>query len=107
MAQGPDPVLTDIQKANNKMKRNFLKEEFKEKYVIDTADSIQQYSYQNPRMLRWLFDHERETKEEETETQRRLIQEFELRKLDMKYFAMLEKGQKAHFLAERNAKSKA
>ena len=50
-------------------------------------------------MLRWLFEQQRETKEEETETQRVLIEAFEKRKMDLKYFAMLEKGQKRHFIS--------
>ena len=58
-------------------------------------------------MLRWLFEQQRETKEYETETQRDLIDAFEKRKMDLKYFAMLEKGQKTHFKSEKNAKKKA
>ena len=75
-----------------------LQQQFKNKYIAETANSIQDFCEQNPRLLKWSFEQMRETVDEENETQRNVIKEFERRKLDTKYFEMLEKREKANFL---------
>ena len=81
-----------------------LQQRFRNQYAQDVADSIQEFSEQNPRVLRWLFDQQIETLEEDNQTQRRLIQEFEKRKLDTKYYEMLEKREKANFMKSNTKK---
>ena len=78
-----------------------LQQQFRNRYITDTADSIQEFCEQNPRLLKWLYEQQRETTEEEEQTQRKVIKEFEVRKLDTKYFEMLEKREKANFLKQR------
>ena len=82
-------MTTKIQRINNAVAEKMLQQEFREKYIIETADTIQEFSDQNPRILRWLFEQQRETAEEDDETRRTVVREWELRKLDTKYFEML------------------
>ena len=83
-----------------------LQQEFREKYIIETADNIQEFSDQNPRILRWLFEQQRETAEEDDETRRTVVKEWELRKLDTKYFQALQKRERKTYNAQRRAKRK-
>ena len=45
-----------------------LQQEFREKYITETSNHIQEFSEQNPRILRWLYEQQRETIEEENLT---------------------------------------
>jgi len=50
-----------------------------------------------PAILKWLYDELQESLEDENETQRNAIQEFEKRKLDYKYFNMIEERERSNF----------
>ena len=59
--------------------------QFQNQFIQNTADLIQEHIENNPRILKWLFDENQHSVEEDHETQRRMIHEFEIRKLDTKY----------------------
>ena len=48
----------------------------------------------HPRVLKWMFDQLDETLMDESVTQRQVIKEFDRRKLDTKYFGMLQSKKK-------------
>ena len=48
----------------------------------------------HPRVLKWMFDQMDETLIDDSVTQRQVIKEFDRRKLDTKYFSMLETKKK-------------
>ena len=103
-ARGTNVLHTKIQQINKEVSQQMLQQQFRNKYIAETADEIQEFAGQNPRILKWLFERQRETTEEENLTQRKVTREFEVRKLDTKYFEMLEKREKANFLkSQRNA----
>jgi len=48
-------------------------------------------------ILKWLFEELQESNEDEYETQRSAILDFEQRKLDYKYFNMIEESERNNF----------
>ena len=48
----------------------------------------------HPRVLKWMFDQLDETLMDDSVTQRQVIKEFDRRKLDTKYFGMLQSKKK-------------
>lgn len=48
----------------------------------------------HPRVLKWMFDQMDETLMEDSLTQRQVIKDFDRRKLDTKYFGLLEPKKK-------------
>ena len=58
---------------------------------------MQALSEYNPAILKWLFDELQESLEDEHESQRTAIGEFEVRKLDYKYFQMIEDRERSNF----------
>ena len=58
---------------------------------------MQQFSDYQPIILKWLFNEQVESLEDENETQRNAIAEFENRKLDYKYFNMIETRERRNF----------
>lgn len=71
---------------------------------MDTADQVQQYSDYAPVILKWLFNEQVESLEEEHETQRIAIADFENRKLDYKYFNMIESRERDNFNKQTKAR---
>ena len=72
----------------------------------DTLDQIQSFSEYNPTILKWLFDENQESLEDENETQRNAINDFEKRKLDYKYFSMIENRERSNFNQQINGRKK-
>ena len=68
--------------------------QFRNDYTLNTANQIQELVENKPRILKWLFDEMQESIEDEDETQRKMIREFEIRKLDTKYHQMLDTREK-------------
>ena len=52
----------------------------------ETMKQVKRYSRYNPTILKWLFDENLESKEDENTTQRNAITEFCQNKYDFKYF---------------------
>jgi hypothetical protein len=48
----------------------------------------------HPRVLKWMFDQLDETLMDDSVTQRQVVKEFDRRKLDTKYFRMLQPKKK-------------
>ena len=66
-------------------------------YNQNTMDQVQSLSDYNPKILKWLFEEQQESLEEENDWQRNAIQDFETRKLDYKYFQMIEDRERSNF----------
>ena len=47
--------------------------------------------------MKWLFDELQESVEDENETLRQAIVDFEQRKLDYKYFKMIEESERSNY----------
>lgn len=74
------------------------------KYIVDTFEQVQSFSDYNPKILKWLFDEQQESLEEENLWQRNAIEDFETRKLDYKYFHMIENRERSNF--QKNVKGR-
>ena len=57
--------------------------------MMAVTNKISNFDYQNPLILNWLFDEEEETRIEDVKTEKIVIKNFELRKLDTKYLKMI------------------
>ena len=68
--RGTDVLSTKIAKFNNKISMEMLQERFRNAHIVETADQIQELSKNDPRAVRWFFDHNRETVEESNLTRR-------------------------------------
>ena len=66
-------------------------------YNQNTMEQVQSLSDYNPKILKWLFEEQQESLEEENDWQRNAIQDFETRKLDYKYFQMIEDRERSNF----------
>ena len=66
-------------------------------YIHDTSDQVQSFADYQPTILKWLFDEQEKSLEDEHETQRNAINDFEVRKLDYKYFNMIENRERKNF----------
>ena len=58
----------------------------RDSYAIDTCEQVQSFVEYQPNILKWLFNEHQESLEDENESQRTAIEEFEKRKLDFRYF---------------------
>ena len=58
---------------------------------------MQDFSGYEPQILKWLFDELQESVEDENETLRQAIVDFEQRKLDYKYFKMIEESERSNY----------
>jgi hypothetical protein len=79
--------------------------DFHSNYVIHTANLVKRFNELPPKVNRWLVEEELRSNYEGSEMQKKSIAEFEVRRLDMKYFALLDKGIKKK--PEKNNKLKA
>ena len=85
-----DPTYTKIDKLLHDVQCKLMEEKFRTDYNLDTAKKVQSFEQMHPRVLKWMFDQMDETLMEESLTQRQIIRDFDRRKLDTKYFGMLE-----------------
>jgi hypothetical protein len=67
-------------------------------------EQIRSFSSYEPSILKWLFDELQESNEDENETQRNAIIDFDRRKLDYKYFNMIETRERSNFNKQMNKK---
>ena len=63
-----------------------------------------EFSNYEPSILKWLFDELQESNEELNETERAAIIDFDRRKLDYKYFNMIETRERNNFNKQINKK---
>ena len=63
----------------------------------DTIEQLNTFSQHRPSLVKELYDELQEQLEDENETQRNAIREFEQRKLDYKYFCMIEERERSNF----------
>ncbi len=63
-----------------------------------------EFSNYAPSILKWLFDELQESNEELNETERAAIIDFDRRKLDYKYFNMIETRERNNFNKQINKK---
>ena len=84
--RGSNPMSSNLQSLSENVNKQMLAQNIRNKYIHDTVDQVQSFSDYNPTILKWLFDEHQESKEDEHETQRDAIKDFEKRKLDYKYF---------------------
>ena len=68
--RGTDILCTNIAKFNNSISQKMLQERFRNAYTVETADQIQELSYNDPRAVKWFFEHQRECIEESNLTRR-------------------------------------
>jgi len=83
---------TEIQKAIAGYKAKTMDMDFHSNYIMHTADMIQRFNELPPKVVRWLVDEEIRTTAEGSAMQKKSIADFEIRRLDMKYYALLDKG---------------
>ena len=95
--RGADPIDSDLKLLNKSVQRKMLAQTVRNKFIVDTLDQIQSFSDYNPKILKWLFEEQQESLEEENDWQRSAISDFDLRKLDYKYFNMIETRERNNF----------
>ena len=95
--KGSDPIESDLKLLNKSVNRKMLEMTVRNKYISDTTNQVQSLSDYNPRLLKWLFNEQQESQEEENAWQRNAISDFETRKLDHKYFQMIESKERSNF----------
>ena len=59
---------------------------------------MQSFSDYNSGILKWLFNELQESLEDENESMRNAIIDFDKRKLDYKYFNMIESRERSNFV---------
>ena len=97
LMKGSDPIESDLKLLNKSVNRKMLEMTVRNKYISDTTNQVQSLSDYNPRLLKWLFNEQQESQEEENAWQRNAISDFETRKLDHKYFQMIESKERSNF----------
>ena len=68
-----------------------LKRKIQQLKTIQTADKIHLMSHNFPNILKTIYHEDKLRMREESEDEMAVLKAFELRKVDTKYFAMLEK----------------
>ena len=68
-----------------------LKRKIQQLKTIQTADKIHLMSHNFPNILKTIYQEDKLRMREESEDEMAVLKAFELRKVDTKYFAMLEK----------------
>lgn len=81
--------------------------DFQSNYVLHTADLVKRFGELPPKVVRWLVEEEIRSNMEGSEMQKKSLREFELRRLDMKYFSLLDKGIKKKPDTNKNIKGTA
>ena len=88
--RGTDYINSNIKVINKRISKNMLAQEFRNQALFDTSDQIELLRDYDPNIVKYLFDELQETKLDEDDTTRKAIHEFEKRKLDHRYFCMIE-----------------
>ena len=104
--KGADPIDSDLKLLQKNVQRKMLEQDVRNKYMSDTMEQVQSFSDYNPKILKWLFDEQQESLEEENDWMRNAISDFETRKLDYKYFQMIENRERSNFQKQVNGRKK-
>ncbi len=68
-----------------------LKQKFQQKKTVQTADKIHHMSHNFPNILKTIYHEDKMRMKEQSEDEMAVLKAFEMRKVDTKYFQMLEK----------------
>ena len=66
--QGKDPTGSALHDLCEKVQIQMLSMKIRQQYIHDTADQVQSFSDYSPVILRWLFNEQLESTEDENET---------------------------------------
>lgn len=88
--RGIDHMNSNIKVINKRTSKNMLAQEFRNQAIYETSDQVEMLTEYDPNIVKYLFDELQETKVDEDDTIRKAILEFEKRKLDHRYFCMIE-----------------
>ena len=74
-----------------------LAQEFRNRSIHDTVDQVDMFAHHQPCLMKELYSEMQESLDDNNETRRNAIREFENRKLDHKYFSMIEQRERSNF----------
>ena len=84
--RGSNPTSSNLKSISERVQKKQLAQMLRDSYAIDTCEQVQSFVEYQPNILKWLFNELQESLEDENESQRTAIEEFEKRKLDFRYF---------------------
>ena len=95
--RGENPTTSNLMAVKQKINKGMLAQDFRNRSMKDTIDQVNTFAHHRPTLLKELYDELQESLDDDHETQRNAIREFEQRKLDYKYFCMIEERERSNF----------
>ena len=74
--RGNDPTISALSDVTKNIDRQMLAQLVRNQHNKDTMKQVKRYSRYNPTILKWLFDENQESMEDQNATQRSAITEF-------------------------------